>query len=53
MSGQMSVQFLILRKGNYFLRRMKQKFGQRIEDANGDGNIIRLLFSLKGLEILH
>ena len=53
MSGQKSGQLLVLRMENYTWRRMNYKLTNGMEMWKGTENTTTLLFSLKGLEILH
>ena len=53
MSGQMSWQPHVLRMGNCPWRRMNHKLANGMRMWKGIGNTTTLLFSLKGLEILH
>ena len=53
MRGYRSGQLLVLRMGNYPWRRMNHKLANGMKMLKGNGNTTTLLFSLKGLEILH
>ena len=49
----MSGQLLVLRMGKYPRRRMNQKLAVGMKMWKGNGNTTTLLFSTKGLKILH
>ena len=46
-------ELLVLRLGNYPSRWMKHKLANGMKMLKGNGNTTKLLFSLKGLKMLH